>query len=283
MNPCGQDNDAYASIAWLSQAPERELDLARMAELGAALGITWASVVEREQQAWTPTDGAFTTLSGIPLTEFSDSAPSTPSPFQLATVVAEDAVSHVELARIEVVAPVSTEMHCDYCHYNPVKHGLAARPWDWPWSTFRRFVSQGQYPRDWGTTEPPNLHGLRGEFTDALTGAGRTGERTGPARRGKVSAWNIVGAAAGSRLRPHDFAAADVEEMDAAAERHGDVAVARFQEAALRHDVRGIRRTRSRDLRDHRSSDIPPRRRVAGARTSAHVPQWTSQCPSRRG
>ena len=27
----------------------------------AALGITWASVVEREQPAWTPADGAFTT------------------------------------------------------------------------------------------------------------------------------------------------------------------------------------------------------------------------------
>jgi hypothetical protein len=34
---------------------------AAMAELDAALGITWASVVEREQQAWTPADGAFTT------------------------------------------------------------------------------------------------------------------------------------------------------------------------------------------------------------------------------
>jgi len=40
----------------------RVVDLeAAMAELGAALGITWASVVEREQQAWTPADGAFTT------------------------------------------------------------------------------------------------------------------------------------------------------------------------------------------------------------------------------
>jgi len=34
---------------------------AAMAELGKAFGITWASVVEREQPAWTPADGAFTT------------------------------------------------------------------------------------------------------------------------------------------------------------------------------------------------------------------------------
>ena len=37
-----------------------ELDAA-MTELGEAFGITWASVVEREQPAWTPADGAFTT------------------------------------------------------------------------------------------------------------------------------------------------------------------------------------------------------------------------------
>jgi hypothetical protein len=37
-----------------------DLDAA-MAELGVALGITWASVVEGEQHVWTPADGAFTT------------------------------------------------------------------------------------------------------------------------------------------------------------------------------------------------------------------------------
>jgi catechol 2,3-dioxygenase-like lactoylglutathione lyase family enzyme len=32
-----------------------------MADLGPALGITWAAVIERQQQAWTPEDGAFLT------------------------------------------------------------------------------------------------------------------------------------------------------------------------------------------------------------------------------
>ncbi len=41
--------------------------------------------------------------------------------------------------------------HCDYIHWNPVKHGLAASPADWPHSTFRRFVARGIYPADWGT------------------------------------------------------------------------------------------------------------------------------------
>jgi hypothetical protein len=53
---------------------------------------------------------------GIPLTEFRDSATMTPYPYQLATVIARDASTGVELARSTVVAPVSTEMHCDYCH-----------------------------------------------------------------------------------------------------------------------------------------------------------------------
>ena len=53
---------------------------------------------------------------GIPLTEFSDLAPTTAEPYQLAELVAKDAGTGQELASLTVVAPVSTEMHCDYCH-----------------------------------------------------------------------------------------------------------------------------------------------------------------------
>jgi len=34
-------------------------------------------------------------------------------------------------------------------HYNPVKHGCAARVADWPHSSFHRFVENGVYPPDW--------------------------------------------------------------------------------------------------------------------------------------
>jgi putative transposase len=40
--------------------------------------------------------------------------------------------------------------HCDYIHWNPVKHGLAKIPGDWPWSTFHRFVRERFYPKEWG-------------------------------------------------------------------------------------------------------------------------------------
>lgn len=42
------------------------------------------------------------------------------------------------------------EKHCDYIHWNPVKHGLVSRVADWPYSSFHRFVRLGIYPPDWG-------------------------------------------------------------------------------------------------------------------------------------
>ena len=42
--------------------------------------------------------------------------------------------------------------HFAYIHYNPVKHGLAAKAADWPWSTFHRYVREGIYDASWGQT-----------------------------------------------------------------------------------------------------------------------------------
>jgi hypothetical protein len=53
---------------------------------------------------------------GIPLTEFSDSAPTVPYPYQKANLIAKDISTGATLATLTVVAPVSTEMHCDTCH-----------------------------------------------------------------------------------------------------------------------------------------------------------------------
>lgn len=39
--------------------------------------------------------------------------------------------------------------HVDYIHYNPVKHGHAARVAEWPYSSFHRFVRNGIYPAEW--------------------------------------------------------------------------------------------------------------------------------------
>ena len=47
-------------------------------------------------------------------------------------------------------------MHLDYIHLNPVKHGLARLPRDWPYSSFHRYVAKGWYEADWvGRAELP--------------------------------------------------------------------------------------------------------------------------------
>jgi putative transposase len=45
------------------------------------------------------------------------------------------------------------ENHCNYIHYNPVKHGLCVNPEDWEFSTIHRFIAEGIYPKDWGKNE----------------------------------------------------------------------------------------------------------------------------------
>ncbi|MGH7871160.1 MAG: REP-associated tyrosine transposase [Candidatus Binatia bacterium] len=42
------------------------------------------------------------------------------------------------------------EHHCDYIHYNPVKHGYVRSVDSWPFSSFRKFAKRGLYPADWG-------------------------------------------------------------------------------------------------------------------------------------
>ena len=40
--------------------------------------------------------------------------------------------------------------HVAYVHFNPVKHGLVSSAIEWSYSSFRRYVSAGVYPADWG-------------------------------------------------------------------------------------------------------------------------------------
>lgn len=41
------------------------------------------------------------------------------------------------------------QTHMDYCHFNPVKHGLVKYVRDWEHSSFHKHVSLGLYPGDW--------------------------------------------------------------------------------------------------------------------------------------
>src|SRR5690242_16448827 len=42
------------------------------------------------------------------------------------------------------------ELHVDYIHFNPVKHGHVSRVCEWPHSSFHRYVAHGVLSPDWG-------------------------------------------------------------------------------------------------------------------------------------
>ncbi|MEO0967048.1 MAG: transposase [Cyanobacteria bacterium J06639_18] len=44
--------------------------------------------------------------------------------------------------------------HCNYIHFNPVKHGLCQTPTEWEFSSIHRFIAQGLYPKNWGNYNP---------------------------------------------------------------------------------------------------------------------------------
>ena len=45
--------------------------------------------------------------------------------------------------------------HLDYIHYDPVRHGLCQRAYDYLWSSLRARVEQGHYTEEWAVLGPP--------------------------------------------------------------------------------------------------------------------------------
>jgi hypothetical protein len=82
---------------------------------------------------------------GIPLTEFDDANLSNPQPYQLAEIVAKDSKGDV-LASLQVVAPVSTEMHCDTCHHDYGVEGIATGRVETNILTLHDQENQDEYP-----------------------------------------------------------------------------------------------------------------------------------------
>jgi putative transposase len=50
--------------------------------------------------------------------------------------------------------------HLDYIHYNPVKHGYAARTLDYGRSSFAEWVKRDVYAPDWGSVETERIRGM---------------------------------------------------------------------------------------------------------------------------
>jgi putative transposase len=51
--------------------------------------------------------------------------------------------------------PEDLRAHLDYIHYDPVRHGLSYRAYDYGWSSLRTRVKQGHYGEDWALLGPP--------------------------------------------------------------------------------------------------------------------------------
>lgn len=83
---------------------------------------------------------------GIPLTEFRDSDWNTPYPYQLATIEVFDSGSGSKLAETITVAPVSTEMHCDYCHSDGGVEGITTGRVETNILTLHDRENAGEYP-----------------------------------------------------------------------------------------------------------------------------------------
>ncbi len=90
------------------------------------------------------------TAEGIPLTEFRDSAPTSAYPYQLATVIARDSATSSELARTITVAPVSTEMHCEYCHSDGQRDHIATGKVETNILTLHDKENADEYPAGFG-------------------------------------------------------------------------------------------------------------------------------------
>ena len=51
-------------------------------------------------------------------------------------------------------------VHCDYIHYNPVKHGFANTPMNWEYSTFHSYMEDGIYSKEWGIKVPDTIRDI---------------------------------------------------------------------------------------------------------------------------
>ncbi|MEM7134556.1 MAG: hypothetical protein AAF702_50285 [Chloroflexota bacterium] len=51
-------------------------------------------------------------------------------------------------------------LYLDAIHYDPVRHSLANRPEEWPYSSYETWVERSVYKLGWGWAEPESLSGV---------------------------------------------------------------------------------------------------------------------------
>ncbi len=51
-----------------------------------------------------------------------------------------------------IISENDLENQINYVHYNPVKHGIVQNVKDWEFSSFHKFVKEGLYEENWGSS-----------------------------------------------------------------------------------------------------------------------------------
>ena len=118
-------------------------------------------------------DGDHFIAEGVPLTEYSDSAPNGANPYQIATIVVRDAATGQELARSSVVAPVSSEMRCDGCHADGADAApdIATGKWETNVLTLHDRLEGGKYARPLMQSRPVLCAGCHADAALGTRGA----------------------------------------------------------------------------------------------------------------
>jgi putative transposase len=119
--------------------------------------LAWVVLPEHMHWLWRlPTDDAdFATRWRRIKTDFSRGLPRTERRTAVRLARGERGIWQRRYWEHLVRDEADLQRHIDYIHFNPVKHGWAARACDWPHSSFAAFLSRGVYARDWAA--PPGL------------------------------------------------------------------------------------------------------------------------------
>jgi hypothetical protein len=91
------------------------------APLSKDTGLTGSTLAGAMQ----PQAGGYFKIEGVPMVPFSDANPTVEQPYQIAHLTLKDSVTGKVLAETRPVAPASTEMHCETCHSDGQRQGIA--------------------------------------------------------------------------------------------------------------------------------------------------------------
>ena len=96
-----------------------------------------------------PDDADFSTRWRLIKTRFLNSLPTTEHLSERRQLKGERGIWQRRFWEHTIRDEADYAAHVDYIHFNPVRHGYARRPVDWPHSSIHRFIVEGLLTPDW--------------------------------------------------------------------------------------------------------------------------------------